>query len=1083
MQRYFAFTLILVFSVMGQGLFETATPIYAENFEKSTSNTTTLAEHPQLKQAFTEAIGRDNPDYHIQTAANSFVAANSNQKFEVIFDTHGITVQLGSDTWQMTLTDYGYGEYLQAVETPVLSTEANRLTYQRGNLSEWYINSQLGLEQGFTLTERPQISATSDLTLRFNLGGSLSSELRDDVLYLGETNLTYGGLVAYDALGQTLPAYLSLTDSQLLIRVDDTHATYPLTIDPLVQQQKLLPIDGGSDDWFGASVAVEGNTALIGAPLDDDNGIDSGSAYIFARSGITWNQQQKLLPTDGAADDRFGTSVALAGDGSTALIGAPLNDIIGSNSGSAYVFTRGVLFWSQQARLGPTDGAANDQFGISVALAGDGSTVLIGAIFDDDNGSNSGSAYIFVRNVTVWIEWFKLLPTDGAAGDRFGTSVALVGDGNTALIGAPLDDDNGTDSGSAYVFAEDNFVWTQEAKLLPANGSAGDEFGGSVALAGDGSTALIGVRLDDDNGSNSGSAYIFVRNVTVWIEWFKLLPTDGSAEDEFGKSVALAGDGNTALIGAHRDDTTQTDSGSAYVFVEGNFVWTQEIQLRAIDGAISDRFGVSVALAGNGDTALIGAHFDDNSGLDSGSAYAFATGNSALALFNPLNSDTSLHTSLLNNPNSINYTNAPPTSTDPIWVMGDWDGDSLETPGYFDSGVFRYTYDIGTTTIWSAGIWLGNAGTRVGVVSGRYATGFPNDNGNDCIGWVDSNTSPVTGDLRFSLKYWCDMTASGAVALSAQWLSSPLGDSGGFLGTHQWVYGDWDNDNLDEPAVRRGGRITRSNTAPSEGAATYPPGSAQRWDTADGDGPGGNALNAGQFVAGDWNGDGIDTFGVTYTNNTFYYRDVFGWNPGPFEFSSQTFTTSIGTTRQVVSHNLATGGSSAPGPASPNVVRGLENGGVSTGGTFDTSRNAEAELSVGKTGNYTVGKVGLVGDSIVWTITVANTGTAPANGVQITDNVPAELRVDDALADSGVITVRGQAVIFNVETIGVGETVQFQVVTTILGQPSSGIFANSVNVVLPDGNGSGSDANLVASGTVNSVDALPATGYTPKFRW
>ena len=177
--------------------------------------------------------------------------------------------------------------------------------------------------------------------------------------------------------------------------------------------------------------------------------------------------------------------------------------------------------------------------------------------------------------------------------------------------------------------------------------------------------------------------------------------------------------------------------------------------------------------------------------------------------------------------------------------------------------------------------------------------------------------------------------------------------------------------------------------------------------------------------------------------------------------------------------------SGVSGPAGSTIVRLAEKANVidNRGGNFDTNQNAEAELSVGKTGNYSFGEVGLGGDSIVWTITVANTGTAPANGVQITDNVPSELRVDDALSDNGTITVRGQSVTFTAESIGVGETAQFQVVTTILNQPSSGIFANSVNVVIPDGNGGGSDANLVASGTVNSVDGLPATGYAPRFRW
>ena len=218
---------------------------------------------------------------------------------------------------------------------------------------------------------------------------------------------------------------------------------------------------------------------------------------------------------------------------------------------------------------------------------------------------------------------------------------------------------------------------------------------------------------------------------------------------------------------------------------------------------------------------------------------------------------------------------------------------------------------------------------------------------------------------------------------------------------------------------------------------------------------------------------------MVYDDDTFYYRDVFGFNPGPFEFGSQAFTSSISAPRQVDSHHNASGGSSSPAPA---FADGLVANEAINPASVDTSRNVEAELSVSKSGNYTLGEVGLVGDTIVWTITVSNTGTASANGVQITDNVPAELRVDDALADNGTISVRGQTVTFTAESIDASETVQFQVVTTILSQPSSGSFANSVNVVIPDGNGGGSDANLVASGTISSVDNLPATGYTKKLR-
>jgi hypothetical protein len=324
------------------------------------------------------------------------------------------------------------------------------------------------------------------------------------------------------------------------------------------QQAKLLASDGASDDSFGVGVALSGDTALIGAFWDDDNGTDSGSAYVFTRTGTTWTQQAKLLTSDGAAGDWFGWVVSL--DGDTALIGAPQDDDNGTDSGSAYVFTRTGTTWTQQQKLKASDGAAGDRFS-DYAVALDGNTALIGADYDDDNGTDSGSAYVFTRTGTTWTQQAKLLASDGAAGDNFGCFVSLYGD--TALIGACAFDFSG--SGSAYVFTRTGTTWTQEAKLLASDGAAGDWFGTCVSL--DGDTALIGSVLDDDNGGNSGSAYVFTRTGTTWTQEAKLLASDGAANDQLGCWVSL--DGDTALIGAPFDDDNGKDSGSAYVFTKG----------------------------------------------------------------------------------------------------------------------------------------------------------------------------------------------------------------------------------------------------------------------------------------------------------------------------------------------------------------------------------------------------------------------------------------------------------------------------------------------------------------------------------
>ena len=262
------------------------------------------------------------------------------------------------------------------------------------------------------------------------------------------------------------------------------------------QQQKLLASDGETGDFFGFSVSLAGNTALIGARDDDTK----GSAYVFTRTGTTWTQKAKLLASDGAAYDNFGCSVAL--DGDTALIGAMRNLNNGTISGSAYVFTRNNTTWTQQAKLFASDGENQDWFGVSVSLSDD--TALIGASLDDDNGALSGSAYVFTRTGITWTQQAKLLASDGATLDYFGSSVSLSDD--TALISSAWANDT---KGSAYVFTRTGTTWTQETKLLASDGARGDYFGYSVSLTGN--TALIGAKYDTDNGYDSGSAYVFTK--------------------------------------------------------------------------------------------------------------------------------------------------------------------------------------------------------------------------------------------------------------------------------------------------------------------------------------------------------------------------------------------------------------------------------------------------------------------------------------------------------------------------------------------------------------------------------------------
>lgn len=383
-------------------------------------------------------------------------------------------------------------------------------------------------------------------------------------------------------------------------------------------QAKLVAGDGTYEDNFGKSVALNGDTALVGAHYHEaDVGPYTGSAYVFVREGTNWSQQARLEAADRSAYDWFGFSVAL--DGGTALVGAERDDTTaGTDVGSAYIFVRDGTNWSQRAKLEAGAGRDSDVFGDSVAL--DGDTALIGAAWDDTlAGSDAGSAHVFVRIGTNWSHHAKLDAGDGAVDDRFGFSVAL--DGNTALVGVVFDDTAaGSSAGSAYVLIRDGTNWSQQARLLAEDGSAGDNLGCAVALAGD--VALVGARFDDTfAGSNAGSAYVFIRNGSNWSQQAKLLAENGAADDMFGYTVAL--DGDTALVGAHYHDTSSgTDAGSGYVFVRDGTNWNQQANLEANDAEAGDLFGYSVALCG--DTALLGARFDDAAGgTNFGSAYVF----------------------------------------------------------------------------------------------------------------------------------------------------------------------------------------------------------------------------------------------------------------------------------------------------------------------------------------------------------------------------------------------------------------------------------------------------------------------------
>jgi hypothetical protein len=560
-------------------------------------------------------------------------ARNRQQRLEATFKRGAFRVSgegpEGSPwTWGLRLVGYGYGDDRQPMVQAELSSTANRIEYRRGPIVEWYVNEPRGIEQGFTITAPSEGVGASGgpLTVEMEVLGDLTPRMRSDGREIafgtesGVTALRYGELHALDAAGRLLPSEMRLasavraeasTGQRIELRVDAAGAVYPITIDPLVvtREQTLTASDGEAGDHFGRSVAVSGNVAVVGAA---ENGDNSGSAYVFRYDGASWNQEQKLTASDGATDDLFGYSVAVSGN--VAVVGAVLDDDNGTDSGSAYVFRYDGASWNQEQKLTALDGWPDHYFGISVAVCGN--VAVVGALWDDYNGTDKGSVYVFRYDGLSWTQEQKLTAADGAAFDHFGESVAVSE--NVVVVGADQDDDNGSDAGSAYVFRYDGASWGQEQKLTALDGAMGDRFGGSVAVSGN--VAVVGALRDDDNGANSGSAYVFRYDGASWSQEQKLTASDGASADFFGNSVAVSG--NLAVAGAFDDDDNGTGSGSAYVFRYDEVSWNQEQKLTASDGEAGDHFGRSVAVLGG--VAVVGASSHDiGSNESQGSAYVF----------------------------------------------------------------------------------------------------------------------------------------------------------------------------------------------------------------------------------------------------------------------------------------------------------------------------------------------------------------------------------------------------------------------------------------------------------------------------
>jgi len=388
---------------------------------------------------------------------------------------------------------------------------------------------------------------------------------------------------------------------------------------PASEVARLKPSDASAGDGFGNSVAVSGNgnVVIAGCHLDDDKGLDSGSAYIYNCTTDIWAQKTKLVATDGAAGDYFGETVAINADGNLVMVGAPCKD---SYKGAVYIFQLVDNVWSQKFKLTASDAQANDYFGYSLVLNAAGTVALIAAKDDDNVRSASGNVYAFAWNGSAWNQTQKIAASDPNASLGFGFSLALNTDGDIALVGSPSDANGGTLKGAVYVFVSNAGVWSQLTKLSASDAANSDHFGTSVSLNGAGNVA---VSSSPYSNSSKGSAYVFSRTDMTWTQQAKIEATDGVAADSFGTSLVLNELGDILLSSSPYAKISGVEKGAVYVHKGVSGAWIQLSKITGSIAALNDGYGKKMGISYKGQVLAVGSPGSDDVASDSGSVYFY----------------------------------------------------------------------------------------------------------------------------------------------------------------------------------------------------------------------------------------------------------------------------------------------------------------------------------------------------------------------------------------------------------------------------------------------------------------------------
>ena len=377
----------------------------------------------------------------------------------------------------------------------------------------------------------------------------------------------------------------------------------------LIAESKIVASDGQTDDRFGKNVVTTDNWVIVSANRDDDNGLNSGSVYAYYIDNDNF-EEYKIQPLDGTSDDYFGKSISI--DNNWLAVGSVYDDENGIKSGSCYVFYFNGLNWIQHSKIIPSDGSPYDRFGYTVDIKND--ILIVSAVYDDDFGNDSGSVYIYRKINNVWEFEQKIFSPDIEEEDLFGLSLSIHDD--IILASSVYDDDFGDNSGSVNSFVYTNSGWVHSQKILPSDGNEFDLFGNSIDQSDN--ILAIGSFYSDSDFNNSGSVYIYTKNDNFFEFSLKIQAYDASLNDKFGQMVTVYE--NWVAVGSLNNDNG-INSGSIYIYNILNEEINASQKITASDGNEYDEYSISASL--NNHKLVVGAHFDDDLGDDSGSIYLY----------------------------------------------------------------------------------------------------------------------------------------------------------------------------------------------------------------------------------------------------------------------------------------------------------------------------------------------------------------------------------------------------------------------------------------------------------------------------